>query len=161
MQLSTLPDNDGGERQRYSTILWTTTEDGVLYVQHVYTTTMPDQTDTTMHNYTLVDTATTGIEQLLINKADDPVAEDGEIQRYSYCNMIYDYQNIIYTILALWICCSLRQSDEGTGGRTRVPVWRPDGSKLFRTWLEEEHVWITANPTMTTRFTEDALRRST
>ena len=74
--------------------------------------------------------------------------------------MIYDYQNIIYTILALWICCSLRQSDEGTGGRTRAPVWRPDGSKLFRTWLEEVHEWITANPTMTTQFTENALRRS-
>ena len=69
-------------------------EDGVLFVQRVYTTTIPAQADTTMHNSILVDTATedTGIGQRLINKADYPVTEGREIQLYGYYNMIYDYQ---------------------------------------------------------------------
>ena len=133
-------------------------KDGVLSVQHVHTPTMPAQTDTTMHD-TSVDTVAgdESIEQQLLNK--DPVAEDGEIQPHGYCNMIYDYQNIIYTILGLWINCSLRQPDEGTERRTRAPIWRPDGSKLFRIWLEEVQEWITEDPTMSPTSTANAIRR--
>ena len=64
-------------------------KDGVLFVQHVHTPTLPAQTDTTMHD-TYADTVTgdARIEQQLIHN--DPVAEDGEIQPRGHHNMIYD-----------------------------------------------------------------------